>query len=157
MIVEINECRIKWYANIAGYAKNSVSRSWLLEINVFAAGNNEVRCGWCFTYYNCRISRFYNQGLTVDDVVYILTFQASPRLWPLLQSTYIMVYKFACACKLCSITQKWVRSNVFRWLTRLYNPWMTMKNQCKLWNSDNWLLKFWVINECFNWPPMEWL
>ena len=31
--------------NIAGYSKNSVSPSWLLERNIFAAGNNEVSMG----------------------------------------------------------------------------------------------------------------
>ena len=38
-----------------------------------------------------------------------------------------MVYKSACVCKLCSITQKGVRSNFSRWFTRLYNSWMMIK------------------------------
>ena len=99
-----NEWGIMFYANITGYARNSISWSWLLE-KLFAAENNEVKYGWCFNYHNCRVSRFYNQGLTMDDVVYILTLQDSPRLRPFLQLMYTMVYKSACVYKLHSIAQ----------------------------------------------------
>ena len=63
----------------------------------------------------------------MDDGVYLLTLQASPRLWPSLQSMYAMVYKYACVYKLRSIAQKRVRSNFSRWVTGLYNSWMMIK------------------------------
>ena len=90
---------------------------------------------------------FCNQGLTMDDVVYILTLQASLRLWLLLQSTYIMVYKSAYACKLHSITQKWVRSNVSRWFTRLYNSWMTIKIDA---NYETLIIDYWNFGLSMN-------
>ena len=106
----VDECCIMLYDNMAACAKNTISWSWLLEekklyIYIFAAVNNEVKYGWCFTYYNCRVLRFCNQRLTVDDAVYILTLQVSPILWPLLHYTYNMVYKSACVYKLCSFAQ----------------------------------------------------
>ena len=48
--------------NIAGCDGNTTHWNWLL-MKVVAALNNKVKMG------ECRNSRFYNQGFTVDDVV----------------------------------------------------------------------------------------
>ena len=90
---------------------------------------------------------FINQGLTMDDVVYILTLQASPILWPLLQSMCTTVYKSACICKLHSIAQKWVGSNFSRWFTRLYNSWMTIKIDA---NYETLIIDFWNFGLSMN-------
>ena len=44
-VIWVDECCIMFYTNIAGYAKNTISRDWLVE-KVFAALDNEFKeCG----------------------------------------------------------------------------------------------------------------
>ena len=46
----VDECCIMLYTNTAGYARNTISWDWLV-VKIFAALNNEVKNGWCITYY----------------------------------------------------------------------------------------------------------
>ena len=47
----IDECCIMLYANMAGYAGNTISQSLLLE-KIFATINNEVKYGWFCLHTN---------------------------------------------------------------------------------------------------------
>ena len=65
----------------------------------------------------------------------------------MLQSTYIIVDKFSCICKLCSITQKRVRSSFSRWFTRLHNSWTSIKIDA---NYEIMIIDYWNFGLSMN-------
>ena len=64
-VIWVDECCITLYTDTTGYAKNTISRDWLVE-KVSAAVNNEVKECWLLNF-----KLLWTKDLTVDyEILY---------------------------------------------------------------------------------------